>query len=105
MLADVQYSYGLARPFQGVGNFETEHQRNLAREVRAAVQTGTSIVVPGPVGSGKPPLLLRTEDELARAGKVPVAKSLSGQTRRTPMPSLLKAQFFDPTTRAREERG
>src|SRR3546814_5714368 len=40
MLADVQSSYGLARPFQGVGSFETEHQRNLVREVCAAVQTG-----------------------------------------------------------------
>src|SRR3546814_1332294 len=39
MLADVQSSYGLARPFQGVGNFETEHQRNLVREVRSEEHT------------------------------------------------------------------
>ena len=44
MLADVQSSYGLARPFHGAGNFETEHQRNLVREVCAAVQTGRLIV-------------------------------------------------------------
>ena len=31
MLADVQSSYGLARPFQGAGNFETEHQRTIVR--------------------------------------------------------------------------
>src|SRR3546814_4948410 len=72
MLADVQSSYGLARPFQGVGNFETEHQRNLVREVCAAVQTGRLIVVSGLVGSGKTHLLRRIEDELARAGKVAV---------------------------------
>src|SRR3546814_9320930 len=59
MLADVQSSYGLARPFQGVGNFETEHQRNLVREVCAAVQTGRLIVVSGLVGSGKTHLLRR----------------------------------------------
>ena len=40
MLADVQQAYGLARPFQGAGNFETEHQSMLVREVCAAVQTG-----------------------------------------------------------------
>jgi hypothetical protein len=33
MLADVQSSYGLARPFQGAGNFETEHQRTIVRQV------------------------------------------------------------------------
>ena len=37
MLADVQSSYGLDRPFQGAGNFETEHQRTIIREVCAAV--------------------------------------------------------------------
>src|SRR3546814_6742487 len=86
MLADVQSSYGLARPFQGVGNFETEHQRNLVREVCAAVQTGRLIVVSGLVGSGKTHLLRRIEDELARAGKVAVAKSLAVDKRRTSLP-------------------
>src|SRR3546814_7273309 len=91
MLADVQSSYGLARPFQGVGNFETEHQRNLVREVCAAVQTGRLIVVSGLVGSGKTHLLRRIEDELARAGKVAVAKSLAVDKRRTSLPSLIEA--------------
>src|SRR3546814_17700721 len=74
MLADVQSSYGLARPFQGVGNFETEHQRNLVREVCAAVQTGRLIVVSGLVGSGKTHLLRRIEDELARADRKSVGQ-------------------------------
>src|SRR3546814_12731732 len=78
MLADVQSSYGLARPFQGVGNFETEHQRNLVREVCAAVQTGRLIVVSGLVGSGKTHLLRRIEAELARAGTRAVAKTGRG---------------------------
>jgi hypothetical protein len=30
MLADVQAHFGLAKPFQRVGNFETEHQRAQA---------------------------------------------------------------------------
>ena len=57
MLADVQEDYGLARPFQGAGNFETEHQRNIIREVCATVQTGRLVVLSGLVGSGKTHLL------------------------------------------------
>lgn len=95
MLADVQSSYGLARPFQGAGNFETEHQRIIVREVCAAVQTGRLIVVSGLVGSGKTHLLRRIEDELARAGKVAVAKSLAVDKRRTSLSSLIKALFYD----------
>ena len=95
MLADVQSSYGLARPFQGAGNFETEHQRNLVREVCAAVQTGRLVVVSGLVGSGKTHLLRRIEDELTRAGKVAVAKSLAVDKRRTSLPSLIEALFYD----------
>ncbi len=95
MLADVQSSYGLVRPFQGAGNFETEHQRTIVREVCAAVQTGRLVVVSGLVGSGKTHLLRRVEDELARAGKVAVAKSLAVDKRRTSLPSLIEALFYD----------
>ena len=48
MLADVQSSYGLDRPFQGAGNFETEHQRTIIREVCAAVQTCLLYTSPSP---------------------------------------------------------
>jgi type II secretory pathway predicted ATPase ExeA len=94
MLADVQFSYGLAHPFHEAGNFETEHQRNLVREVCAAVQTGR-LIVSGLVGSGKTHLLRRIEDELVRAGKVAVAKSLAVDKRRTSLPSLIEALFYD----------
>jgi type II secretory pathway predicted ATPase ExeA len=95
MLADVQSSYGLARPFQGAGNFETEHQRTIVRQVCAAVQTGRLVVVSGLVGSGKTHLLRRIEDELARAARVAVAKSLAVDKRRTSLPSLIEALFYD----------
>src|SRR3546814_5473024 len=53
------------------------------------------IVVSGLVGSGKTHLLRRIEDELARAGKVAVAKSLAVDKRRTSLPSLIEALFYD----------
>jgi len=95
MLADVQSSYGLARPFQVVGNFETEHQRTIVQEVCATVQAGRLVVVSGLVGSGKTHLLRRIEDELAKAGKIAIAKSLAVDKRRTSLPSLIEALFYD----------
>lgn len=95
MLADVQSSYGLDRPFQGAGNFETEHQRTLIREVCVAVQTGRLVVVSGLVGSGKTHLLRSIEAELTKARKVSLAKSLAVDKRRTSLPSLIEALFYD----------
>lgn len=98
MLADVQTHFGLVRPFHAAGNFATEHQRTLVQEICAAVQTGRLIVVAGLVGSGKTHLLRRIEDELARAGRVAVAKSLAVDKRRTSLPSLIEALFYDLTS-------
>ena len=97
MLADVQTRFGLARPFHRVGNYETEHQRALVREVCAVVQTGRLVVVSGLVGSGKTHLLTRIEEELARSNRIAVAKSLAVDKRRTSLPSLIEAMFYDPT--------
>jgi ABC-type cobalamin/Fe3+-siderophores transport system ATPase subunit len=105
MLADVQAHFGLTRPFHGVGNYETEHQRALVREVCAVVQTGRLVVVAGLVGSGKTHLLTRIEEELARSGKIAVAKSLAVDKRRTSLPSLIEAMFYAPVLlRTRQNR-
>ncbi len=97
MLADVQAHFGLAKPFQRVGNFETEHQRALVREVYTVVQTGRLVVVAGLIGSGKTHLLTRIEEELGRSNRIAVAKSLAVDKRRTSLPSLIEAMFYDLT--------
>jgi type II secretory pathway predicted ATPase ExeA len=97
MIADVQAHFGLAKPFQRVGNFETEHQRALVREVCAVAQTGRLVVVAGLVGSGKTHLLTRIEEELGRSNRIAVAKSLAVDKRRTSLPSLIEAMFYDLT--------
>ena len=97
MLDDVQAHFGLARPFYRVGNYETEHQRALVREVCAVVQTGRLVVVAGLVGSGKTHLLTRIEEELARSNRIAVTKSLAVDKRRTSLPSLIEAMFYDLT--------
>ena len=95
MLATVQEHFGLKRPFHRVGNFETQHQTQLVREVVAAVQTGRMVVVAGLVGSGKTHLLTRIEDELARTNRVAVAKSLAVDKKRASLPSMIEAMFYD----------
>ncbi|WP_226860710.1 hypothetical protein [Dickeya dianthicola] len=95
MLADVQSSYGLDRPLQGACNFETEHQRPLIREVCAAIQTGRLVVISSLIGSGKTHLLRLIEAELTKARKVSLAKSLAVDKRRTSLPSLIEALFYD----------
>ena len=97
MLADVQTQFGLAKPFQRAGNFETEHQRALVREVYAVVQTARLVVVAGLVGSGKTHLLTRIEEELGRSNRIAVAKSLAVDKQRTSLPSLIEAMFYDLT--------
>ena len=97
MLVDVQAHFGLAKPFQRVGNFETEHQHALNREVYSVVQTGRLVVVAGLVGSGKTHLLTRIEEELGRSNRFAVAKSLAVDKRRTSLPSLIEAMFYDLT--------
>ncbi len=97
MLADVQAHFGLTRPFHKVGNFDTDHQRALVREVCSIVQTGRLVVVAGLVGSGKTHLLTRIEEELAKSSRVAVAKSLAVDKSRTSLPSLIEAMFYDLT--------
>ena len=60
-------------------------------------QTGRLVVVAGLVGSGKTHLLTRIEEELGRSNRIAVAKSLAVDKRRTSLPSLIEAMFYDLT--------
>jgi type II secretory pathway predicted ATPase ExeA len=94
MLQEVQSHFGLARPLYGAGIFETEHHRQILREVPAAVMTGRIAVIAGLVGSGKTVLLRRIEEELVRQ-KVVVAQSLAVDKERTTLATLIEALFYD----------
>jgi len=95
MLADVQAHFGFKRPLYGAGVFETEHQRTVVREVCSAVQTGRLVLLSGLVGSGKTHLLARVEDELTRAGRVAVSRSLAVEKTRVTLATLIEALFYD----------
>ena len=97
MLQEVQSHFGLVRPLYGAGVFETEHHRQILREVPAAVMTGRLAVISGLVGSGQTVLLRRIEDELARQNIV-VAKSLAVDKERATLVTLIDALFYDLST-------
>ncbi len=112
MLADVQAHFGFKRPLHGVGVFSaksrsdlrgTDHQRTVVREMCSAVQTGRLVLLSGFVGSGKTHLLARIEDELTRAGRVAVSRSLAvprkslrdfAEKARVTLSTLIEALFY-----------
>lgn len=113
MLTEVMEHYGLARDFRAAGYYETDHHRQICKEVRAAILAGRLIAVAGVVGSGKTMMLRRLQDDLTREGKVLVSKSLSVDKAATTLPTLIAALFYDlsndkdpkiPTQGERRER-
>ena len=87
--------YGLASPLDEAGFFETEHHEKVIRQVKAAVQAGRLVALSGLVGAGKTVLVRQLQDELAREGKVLVARSLSVDKERVTLQTLMTALFYD----------
>ena len=87
--------YGLALPFDGAGFFETEHHQKVIKQMKVAIQAGRLVALSGLVGAGKTLLVQRLQEELAREGKVLVAKSLSVDKERVTLQTLMVALFFD----------
>lgn len=95
MLADVQSHFGLTRPPQGAGYFETDKHKQIIKELRSTIVTGQLIVISGLVGSGKTVLLRKLKDELTKDSRVAVAKSLSVERSKTTVVTLIQAIFLD----------
>ena len=95
MLTEVMRHYGLTRELGSAGYFETEHHRQLCREVGAAVLAGRLVAITGMVGNGKTALLRHLQADLARENKVLVSKSLTVDQERTTVATLIDALFYD----------
>jgi type II secretory pathway predicted ATPase ExeA len=95
MLTEVMEFYGFAHDFHTAGYYETEHHRQVGKEVRAAINAGRLVAVTGMVGCGKTRLLRRLQDELVQEGKVLVSKSLAVDQERTTLHTLIAALFYD----------
>ena len=95
MLTDVMWHYGLTRDLESAGYFETEHHRQVCREVGAAILAGRLVAITGMVGNGKTALLRHLQAELTRENKVLVSKSLAVDQERTTVATLIDALFYD----------
>ena len=83
MRAEVIDYYGLTKPFTKAGYYETEHHRQLFKDIKAAILDGKLIAVCGVVSSGKTVTLRRLQQPLKEENRVLVSKSLSVEKRRT----------------------
>ena len=76
MLSDVMEHFGLSKSFRHVDAFETEHHRQLLKDLKLAIHEGGLIALTGMLGSGKTVLLGRLQDQLRQEGQIEVAESL-----------------------------
>lgn len=113
MLTEVMEHFGLARDLHTAGFYETPHNKQVLKEVRAALPGGRLVAVTGLIGSGKTLLMRRLYAELEREGRVAVSRSQSIDKDRVTLTTLIAALFYDmspdkepiiPTRNERRER-
>src|SRR5262245_16194131 len=98
MLSDVMEHFGLTKSLRQVDYFETEHHRQLLRELKAAIYEGGIVALPGVVGSGKTVLLWRMQEQLRHEGQIEVSESLVFDVPRVTL-STLKLALYYPSLR------
>jgi type II secretory pathway predicted ATPase ExeA len=76
MLSDVMEHFGLRKSLRQANFFETDHHRQLLKDLNAAIYEGGIVAITGMVGSGKTLLLWRIQDQLRQEGQIEVAESL-----------------------------
>lgn len=95
MLTEVMEFFGLVKEFRRAGYYETDHLRQLFKEIEAAIRSGKLIALTGVVGCGKTVTLRRLQENLKANGKILVSKSLSVDKSRATLPTLIAALFYD----------
>jgi len=95
LTAETMDMYGLTKDWHAAGFYETDNHRQIQRAVRSALSSGRLIAITGPVGVGKTVFLYRLQDEIAKEGKVIVARSLAVDKARATVPTLITALFYD----------
>ncbi|WP_013325777.1 ExeA family protein [Gloeothece verrucosa] len=95
MLIEVMEHYSLVREFRRAGYYETVHQQQLFKEIKAAIASGRLVALTGVVGCGKTVTLRRLQAALIKEGKILVSKSLSVDKNRATLTTLISALFYD----------
>ena len=95
MRVEVMQHFGLTLAFNQAGYYETEHHKELMKDIRGAIGEGRLIAVCGVVGSGKTVLLRRLQQALDDEKKVTVSKSLAIEKQSIKLATLISALFYD----------
>lgn len=95
MRVEVMHYYGLTQALSQAGYYETEHHKQLIKDIKGAILEGRLIAVCGVVGSGKTVTLRRLQQMLRDENRVTVAKSLSVEKNSIKLATLITALFYD----------
>ncbi|TPG86000.1 AAA family ATPase [Pseudomonas caspiana] len=95
MRAEVMQHFGLTVPFKQSGYYETEHHKDLIKDVRGAVLEGRLVAICGVIGSGKTVLLRRLTKMLQDDKKVIVSKSVAVDKHNIKLATLIEALYYD----------
>lgn len=95
MLTEVMEHFGLVKEFRRAGYYETEHQKQMFKDIKAAIHSGKLVAITGIIGCGKTTALRRLFDVLDKEGKILVSKSLSVDKDRATLSTLIAALFYD----------
>ena len=95
MRVEVMQHYGLTQPLEQAGYYETEHHKQLIKDIKGAINEGRLVAVCGVVGSGKTVTMRRLQQILKDENKITVAKSLSVEKHSIKLATLITALFYD----------
>jgi type II secretory pathway predicted ATPase ExeA len=98
MLSGVMEHFGLSKSFAQAEGFETDHHRQLLKDLKIAIYEGGIIALTGIVGSGKTVLLGRLQDQLRDEGQLEVSDSLTFTVQRVNLDTLKLALYYDLAT-------
>jgi type II secretory pathway predicted ATPase ExeA len=98
MLSSVMDHFGLSKSFAQAEGFETEHHRQVLKDLKIAIYEGGIIALTGIVGSGKTVLLARLQEQLRDEGKLEVSDSLTFTVQRVNLDTLKLALYYDLAT-------
>ena len=77
MLTEVKEHFGLVKEFRQAGYYETAYQKQMFKDIIAAIHSGKLVALAGIVGCGKTTTIRRLFEVLGKEGKILVSKSLS----------------------------
>ena len=98
MLSGVMEHFGLSKSFAQADSFETDHHRQVLKDLKIAIYEGGIIALTGVVGSGKTVLLVRLQDQLRDEGQLAVSDSLTFPVERVNLDTLKLALYYDLAT-------